>query len=91
VDPKGIRVHAAKIAGDLDLSFASLSFPVLLWRCRVLGNMMLIAAHVPALNLTGSRVQSIRADGVHVAGRVLLRDGFCSKGEVRLLGAQGPI
>jgi hypothetical protein len=88
VDPKGIQVHAAKITGRLDLSFVPVPFPLLLKRCCLTDDANLISADLPALNLAGSRVQSLTADGANVKGGVFLRDGFSAEGEARLLGAQ---
>jgi sRNA-binding regulator protein Hfq len=88
VDPKGILIHAARIAGALDLSFVSVPFPLSLWRCRFTDNASLISTDLPALNLAGSRVLSVTADRANVKGSVFLRDGFSAEGEVRLLGAQ---
>ena len=56
VDPKGVQVYAAKIAGTLDLSFVSVPFPLSLRRCRSTEDTNLISADLPALNLIGSRV-----------------------------------
>jgi hypothetical protein len=88
VDPKGIQVHAARITGALDLSFVSLPFPLRLRRCRLTDDASLISTDLPALNLTGSRVQSLTADGANVRGGAFLNNGFSAEGTVRLLAAQ---
>jgi hypothetical protein len=88
VDPKGIQVHAARITGALDLSFVSVAFPLLMWRCRLTEDADLTSTDLPALNLAGSRVRSVTADGANVKGGIFLRDGFSAEGEVRLAGAQ---
>jgi hypothetical protein len=88
VDPRGIQVLGARIAGRLDLGFVHVPFPLALLRCRLTEPAILTSAHLPALNLRGSRVQSILADGAHVEGDVLLTNSFTAEGEVRLLDAQ---
>ncbi len=87
-DPRGIQIHAAKVVGPLDLSFADVPFPLALYRCRLTDHANLIHARIPALNLMGTWTRSITADGVNVAGDVFLRIGFRAEGEVRLLGGQ---
>lgn len=88
VDPRGLRIYAGKITGELDLSFASIVFPLILRRCRLCVDANLMYLKTPTLNLSGSRTQSILADGASVAGSVFLRSGFCSEGELRLLGVR---
>ncbi|HXX23294.1 MAG TPA: hypothetical protein VEO19_09095 [Terriglobia bacterium] len=88
IDPKGIQVHAARITGGLDLSFVSVPFRLLLRRCRLMENTNLISTGLPALDLAGSEVLSINADGADVKGDVFLNNDFNAEGEVRLLGAQ---
>jgi len=88
VDPKGIRVFAAKISGTLDLSFVAVPFPLRLRRCRLLEDAELKYVEIPALYLHGSWVRGIVADGARVNGDVFLRRGFHAEGEVRLLGAE---
>jgi hypothetical protein len=88
VDPKGIQVHAARITGQLDLSFVSVPFPLVLWRCRFTDDADLSFVDLPALYLTGSWVRSLAGGGAKVGGGVFLRGGFSAEGEVRLLGAQ---
>jgi hypothetical protein len=88
IDPKGIQLFAAKIIGPLDLSFCTVRFPLLIFRCCVTGEINMTSASLPGLYLNGSSVQSISADGIHVEGNVHLLGGFTAHGEVRLLGAQ---
>jgi len=88
VDPKGIQLLGARITGSLDLSFASVPFPLWLLRCRLADQVLLISTQLPALYLDGSRTGPILADGLSVKGDLFLREGFTAEGEVRLLGAQ---
>jgi hypothetical protein len=88
VDPRGTQIHAARITGALDLAFVSVPFPLRLRRCCLTDNAILISTDLPALDLAGSRVLSVTADGANVRGDVSLNNGFSAGGEVRLLGAQ---
>ncbi len=88
VDPKGIRAYGAKIPDALDLSYVTVPFPLTLERCRPIDETKLIGAEIPELNLEGTWVRSLAADGAKVKGDVFLRNGFRAEGEVRFLGAQ---
>jgi hypothetical protein len=87
VDPQGIQLLGARVAGPLDLSFATVPFPLGLFQCRVADEVNLMSARLPALYLDGSWTGPMTADGVIVAGSILLREGFTAEGEVRLLHA----
>ncbi len=88
VDPTGIQVFGAKITGALDLSYAVVPFHFALWRCRLMDAANFYDVESPGINLQGTRVSSISADGARVKGDVFLRNGFRAEGEVRLRGAQ---
>jgi hypothetical protein len=88
VGPKGTWVYGAKISGRLDLSFFIVAFPIVLLHCRLTEDADLYGAQLPLLNLGGSWVQAINADGLDVKGEVFLSNGFHAEGEVRLLGAR---
>ena len=88
LDPKGISVAAAKIVGELDLSFVTVPIPLRIFNCCLTDDAHLNSAQLMTLNLTGSWVQSIEADTASVQGHVFLRDGFRAEGRVWLLGAQ---
>jgi hypothetical protein len=88
VDRRGIRVLAAKIVGELDLSFVSVPFPIGLLHCRLTHDADLTSVEIPALVLAGTWVRSLSADCATVEGSVFLRGGFTAEGVVRLLGAQ---
>lgn len=88
VDPGGIWVRRAKITGTLNLNFAILPFPILLFYCAFIENALLIQVEVPQLALQGCWTKSIAADGAVIKGYVFLRDGFHADGEVRFPGAQ---
>jgi hypothetical protein len=86
VDPRGIVVHAAKIADELDLSFATVPFPLAFMNCHYAVDMSLLGAQLQAFSLFASRTKAIMADGLKVRGNLLFRNGN-AEGEVRLLGA----
>jgi len=88
VDPRGIRVYAAKITGSLDLTFATLAFPLRLTLCRLTDDADLRYAKMPSLVLFGSSTRSLTMDGAEVRGGVFLHNGFSANGGVRLLDAR---
>jgi hypothetical protein len=49
VDPKGVRIQSARIVGDLNLSFANFSFPLVLLCCRLEQDLLLTGAKIPAV------------------------------------------
>lgn len=88
VDPRGVWVYAAKITGKLDLSFATVPFPLRLSRCRLIDGGDLENLTVPALYLEGCSAGPLNLDRAEVKGSVLLDQGFSAVGEVRLWGAK---
>jgi hypothetical protein len=88
VDPNGICVARARIVGPLDLFAASVPFPLWFNSCSFDSDLNLRCAEIPVLNLQGTWVPSISADGIRVKHNVFLRNGFCASGQVRLLGAR---
>jgi len=88
VHPRGIQVYGADITGPLDLSFVNIPFGLGFQRCRLKDGINLLRAEVSQLDLRGSLVQAITADGLIVKNYVFLRNGFTATGEVRLLEAQ---
>jgi hypothetical protein len=93
IQPRGVRVAAAKIEGKLDLSFGTIPFPMFFRACWWPGGMELMNASLPALGLTRcrigpirpsvgedtSRVVSINADRLSVRGSLFLNSGFTRK------------
>jgi hypothetical protein len=88
VDPKGVQMYGAKVPNTLDFFHVTLPFPLVLAHCWLMAELNLRDADVPGLNLQGSRVHCIGADGVTVRGNLFLRYGFQAEGEVRLLRAR---
>jgi len=98
VDSRGVIVADAKIIGKLDLSFATIRFPLRFWRCCLVTDADLNHATIPLLDLSGSSIRGLNLEGATVSGNVFLRRdsigpglltcGFSAVGEVKLLGAQ---
>jgi hypothetical protein len=87
VDPRGIRVLAAKISGVLDLSNVIVPFPLTLAYCSLDGEMNLCGADIGEINLEGTWVHTIAADRVTARSSFLLRGGFHAR-SVRLPAAR---
>jgi hypothetical protein len=87
VDPRGIRLHGARVVDELDLSFLMVPFPLDFKKCRFIDLFDIRKAQVLALDFTGSWITGIAGDSITVAKDVFLRNGFRSDGEVSPLGA----
>jgi hypothetical protein len=87
VDPRGVQVHGARVDSALDLSFAHVPFPLALNCCSLREEIRLRFLRIPTIALNGSWVRSINAECAEVEGTVSLSNGFCSEGEVQLVGA----
>jgi len=87
VTHRGIAVKGARIDGRLDLQAANIVFPIHFERCELAAGISLLGAEIHALNLSGSTVGRISADGMKVEAGVYLRAGFRAQGRVRLSGA----
>lgn len=90
VDPLGVQVAHARIEGDLNLSFSEVDFPLLLLMCSFPNVVLARDARLRSLYLTGCCVGQIIGDGLHVAGDVLLNQGFEATGTVQFVGASIP-
>jgi hypothetical protein len=88
VDPRGIQIYGGIVTGKLDLSFATVAFPIRFLRCQLIEDAELTCLKTPELDFGGSYVKALKADGVVVAGDLSFDDGFVSEGGVRLLGGQ---
>jgi hypothetical protein len=85
---RGIQVYGAEITGPLNLSFVNVPFQLALQHCRLNEGINLQRAQVSQLDLRGSLVHGIEADGLIVQNAIFLRDGFAAVGRVRFHGAQ---
>lgn len=84
---RGIHLVGARIRGELDLSFVELETPLAMNYCFFDSRIKIRSASVPVLELTGSRMQSLDARRVDVAGEILLEDVQAS-GPIELAGAR---
>ncbi len=84
---KGLRIRGAWIPDRLDLEGCRGLRDVGLLRCRFEEMPVLRSAEVLNLNLTGSRLPGLFADGLEAKGDVILR-GADATGAVRLVGAK---
>ncbi|MGA3054523.1 MAG: hypothetical protein ABSD63_09975 [Candidatus Korobacteraceae bacterium] len=85
---RGIQVYGADVTGPLDLPFVNIPFQLALRHCRLKAAINLRSAEVSQLDLQGSLVYGITADGLIVKNSVFLGAGFTAIGEVRLPRAQ---
>jgi hypothetical protein len=88
VDGSGVRVSAARITDELDLSFATVPFPLVLEWSSLTDDTKLTGVKMVELCLNGSHSRCIMAEDAEVKGNLLLQNGFCADGEVRLIAAQ---
>ncbi|MFD2082627.1 hypothetical protein SAMN05421678_11176 [Actinopolymorpha cephalotaxi] len=93
-DPRGLTVRGAIIVGELDLDFATVTFPLRLLCCRVTGSLKLSYGKLRELILSGTHLQGIdregrclAGDGLDVSHDLHLDKGFTAAGAIRLRGA----
>jgi hypothetical protein len=87
VPPKGIRIRGARIEGPLDFEGATLLHRLSLIRCAIPEGILLTDARARRIDLSGSYIRGLHADGLAVEGDLVLSGLICA-GEVRLLGAR---
>jgi len=87
VHPTGIFLRGASITGVLNLSFVEVPVPLTFRQCHLRDAMWLIGTWIPFLDLAGSRVRAITADGATFRHSVFLVDGFAAEDGVRLANA----
>ena len=88
VHEQGVWIKGGWIDGDMDCEGAVLPHDLILWDCRLDGDLILRGATTRTLNLGGTRLKGIEADRLEATGGVYLRNGFHATSEVRLLGAR---
>lgn len=88
VHEEGVMPYGAWITGKLDLHQARCAARLDAKHCHFVEQPTLLAAHLPELSLSGSRVPGLTADRLKVTGGVFLREDFLAEGEVRLPGAE---
>lgn len=93
LDPRGVRVHGARISGVLDLTHVRAAVGIELRSCSFDHPVLLRDAHVPWLVLNGSCVPALDGDALRVDSSLLLTErfrviGHSELGVVRLRGAR---
>lgn len=83
IDPMGLRIHGARIADELDLSWITLPWPLALTDCHFSDRFSVEAATIAGLDLTGAHLPALAATGLHARGQVVI-DRMRCPGEVRL-------
>ena len=88
IDPEGIEIFGARIRGDLDLSNLTIPFPLAMQHCRIAGTLDLTLTHLIELNLGGTSVRLLAANGICTAGSAFFRHGFSTDVNLKIMGGQ---
>ncbi len=72
VPPKGIRIRGARIEGPLDFEGATLLHWLSLIRCAIPEGILLTDARARRIDLSGSYIRGLHADGLAVEGDLVL-------------------
>ncbi|QDO89944.1 hypothetical protein FNH13_17750 [Ornithinimicrobium ciconiae] len=86
VDPRGLRIHGAVIAGVLDLARVTIRFPLCITYSHFESPPTLEAMTLPHLSLTGGCVPRLRLDKVEVTRSDLGASHLSATGGVQALG-----
>ena len=84
---RGLWIEGAWITGELDLESEALPVPLELVRCTLEEDVLLRACTLSGLDLTGSQLPTLDAQGLQCNGPLHLRAGFQATGLVDLTGA----
>lgn len=85
--PKGLMLESYTITGTVDFNAAIIAIPLRLRSCLFSNEILLNEARTRTIELSGSSIPSIMADGVHVEGNLVLSDGTQINGILSLHGA----
>lgn len=85
--PYGIHLQGNRIEGQLKLDALHIPFNISLRKCCIPYPLDLRHSSVAALDLSGSFVESVEADGLIVCGEMRMAEGFRAEGPVSLKGA----
>ncbi len=83
---QGLRISGAKIEGELNLEYATVSVPLIFESCNFTEPLILNKSKLRELQMQYSYVSGIQAEEMRVEGSVFLSDGFKAVGEVNLRG-----
>ena len=84
VDPRGIRLHGARVVGQLDLSYATVAFPLTFENSRFDTDINLAYSQLADFVLTGSQILGIPGNNVTVRGDLMLSSTFSEGGLVSM-------
>jgi hypothetical protein len=84
----GVVLKGAYIRDALDLDFAVVNGQTSLTNCRFADAISALQTRFELLNLGGSTLPGLNAEGVEVTGNVILNKGFNATGQVDLTGAK---
>ncbi|WP_410605096.1 hypothetical protein [Amycolatopsis sp. lyj-90] len=92
IDPRGVRLQAARVTGVLDLELVRTTTSLALRHCFIEHPVHLEDARLPRVDLSGSHVPGVLASGLRVEGNLVMGDGFRAdsgddRGTVQLRGA----
>jgi len=86
VTHRGIWTKGARIAGELDLSFTELHFPIIFERCVFENTISLIYAAAKTVAFFETRTKAFIADGISVRGDLRFEKGTKVDGMITLIG-----
>jgi hypothetical protein len=87
VASSGIDLRAARIAGTLYLSNATVPFPIIIAHC-LMGDINLSDAETRTMDFHGSSINNLSGQGVSVNGDLLINGGLTAAGSVDLTDAR---
>ncbi|MGB5837059.1 MAG: hypothetical protein WBH14_08390, partial [Albidovulum sp.] len=87
-DEAGVQLEGAYIPDPLTLDFATAKGQTFLVRCSFADEISALQTSFELLNLSGSALPGLNAQGSDVTGAVFLRDGFHASGKVSLSSAK---
>ncbi|MEP1429813.1 MAG: hypothetical protein ABJO58_10145 [Rhizobiaceae bacterium] len=81
-------MQGAWIEGDVDLFGATVNHELILLGCHIAGDVKLMRCKARSIDLSGTAINGLNAEGLQIAGDVDLLDGFQARGPVILSGAR---
>ena len=85
---RGVSIIRAEIDGEVDLEWAKISFPLRIRWCVFKNAIILRSGRLFTLDLLGTSIKDLTAEGLVVEHSVVLSDGFTAHGEVDLTAAK---
>lgn len=88
IDPKGIRFFGIYVSGIFDFSFCNTDLPFVFINSKFENKLDLSDSKIRILNLSGSKINGLDAQGLKCESDIFLRDVFEAQGEVNFALAQ---